>query len=127
MIFVIITSVVYKYVNKKVKLNINNIKRIDVIKLPVPPKKKVVTKKEDIVEIINFINSIQLLEEINDPVKGWIYTINIYNNSNNTNNTIEFLGDKINIYNKWYKINDNNLEKLRKIYKDLNYEQASFP
>ncbi|MCW6086527.1 hypothetical protein [Clostridium sporogenes] len=95
--------------------------------MPVPPKKKVVTKKEDIVEIINFINSIQLLEEINDPVKGWIYTINIYNNSNNTNNTIEFLGDKINIYNKWYKINDNNLEKLRKIYKDLNYEQASFP
>ncbi|EJO5349128.1 hypothetical protein NRP93_003285, partial [Clostridium botulinum] len=114
---------VYKFFHEKIKINTNNVKQIEIIRLPSPPKKKVVTNKQDISKIINFINSIKLLKKINDPIKGWVYSIKIANKSNYN---IDFLGDKININGTWYEIDSSKLNELDSIYKELNYKEISF-
>lgn len=122
-IFLVTVLLVYKFFHEKIKINTNNVKQIEIIRLPSPPKKKVVTNKQDISKIINFINSIKLLKKINDPIKGWVYSIKIANKSNYN---IDFLGDKININGTWYEIDSSKLNELDSIYKELNYKEISF-
>lgn len=123
LILLIICLLIYNLFSKKIKITTNDVKQITIIKLPSPPKKKIITNKKDISKIINFINSIKLLKKINDPIKGWVYSIKFENKSNYN---IDFLGDKININGTWYEIDSSKLNELDSIYKELNYKEISF-
>ncbi|WMJ81006.1 hypothetical protein RBU49_01765 [Clostridium sp. MB40-C1] len=77
-IFLICLLCFYRNHNKdltRLCLNENSIKEISLAKLPVPPRKKVLSEKEDLKKIIDFVNSIKLMKKINQPFKGWVYLI----------------------------------------------------
>lgn len=117
----------YKSYNKTpntININENSISELSIAKLPVPPKKKVLSQKKDIKKIVQFVNSIKLTKKLDEPFKGWTYLINIKGKDNSY--TISFLGDKINVNNTWYEIDSDVINTLDSIYKHLDYKKEDF-
>lgn len=86
----------YKSYNKPpntISINENSISELSIARLPVPPKKKILSQRKDIKKIVQFVNSIKLTKKLDEPFKGWTYLINIKGKDNSY--TISFLGDKL--------------------------------
>ena len=117
----------YKSYNKPpntISINENSISELSIARLPVPPKKKILSQRKDIKKIVQFVNSIKLTKKLDEPFKGWTYLINIKGKDNSY--TISFLGDKINVNNTWYEIDSDIINSLDSIYKDLDCKEEDF-
>ncbi|MCB2291055.1 hypothetical protein LGK97_15065 [Clostridium sp. CS001] len=104
-------------------INPEETESITITTLPSPPKIKIIDKKEDIKEIITFINSIKLEETKHDNIKGWVILIAT---KGKNNHSLSFLGSLIHIDGKWYTTNKDELSKLRTLYNDLDYKEIPF-
>lgn len=117
----------YKSYNKPpntISINENSISELSIARLPVPPKKKILSQRKDIKKIVQFVNSIKLTKKLDEPFKGWTYLINIKGKDNSY--TISFLGDKVNVNNTWYEIDSDIINSLDSIYKDLDCKEEDF-
>lgn len=86
---------------------------------------KSIDNKLDIENIISFINDIQK-EEIQSQTLGeWDFLIQT--NGVESNHTIIIENDIMNIDNKWYKIDSEEINNFKSIYNDLNYDENSIP
>ena len=86
---------------------------------------KSVDNKVDIEKIISFINDIPK-EEIQQQTLGeWDFLIQT--NGVESNYTIIIKNDIMNIDNKWYKINSEEINNFKDMYNDLNYDENSIP
>lgn len=86
---------------------------------------KSVDNKIDIENIISFINDIPK-EEIQQQALGeWDFLIQT--NGVESNHTIIIKDDIMNIDNKWYKINSEEVNNFKSMYNDLNYDENSIP
>ena len=86
---------------------------------------KSVDNKIDIEMIISFINDI-LKEEIQKQTLGeWDFLIQT--NGVESNHTIIIKNDIMNIDNKWYKINSEEVNNFKSMYNNLNYDENSIP
>ena len=75
--------------------------------------------------IISFINDI-LKEEIQKQTLGeWDFLIQT--NGVESNHTIIIKNDIMNIDNKWYKINSEEVNNFKSMYNNLNYDENSIP
>lgn len=106
--------------SKNTTLSLNNTKSITIATLPSPPKKKYVTRKTDIKKIIDFVNSMSKKEIPKKNVYGWFISISTLGKEKHD---ISFAGTNLNIDDKWYEINNNELDKIIKLYKELDYEE----
>ena len=86
---------------------------------------KSVDNKIDIENIISFINDIHK-EEIQQQTLGeWDFIIQT--NGVESNHTIIIKDEIMNIDNKWYKIDSEEVNKFKSMYNDLNYDENSIP
>lgn len=86
---------------------------------------KSVDNKVDIEKIISFINDIPK-EEIQQQTLGeWDFLIQT--NGVESNYTIIIKNDIMNIDNKWYKIDSEEVNNFKSMYNDLNYDENSIP
>ena len=86
---------------------------------------KSVDNKLDIEKIISFINDIPR-EEIQKQTLGeWDFLIQT--NGLDSNHTIIIKNDIMNIDNKWYKVNSEEVNNFKYMYNDLNYDENSIP
>ena len=86
---------------------------------------KSVDNKIDIENIISFINDIPK-EEIQQQTLGeWDFLIQT--NGVESNHTIIIKNDIMNIDNKWYKIDSEEVNNFKSIYNNLNYDENSIP
>ncbi|MCB2307392.1 hypothetical protein LGL08_09565 [Clostridium estertheticum] len=111
--------------NTKGKFNINDVDTLKIITLPSPPKEKTITKKEDIKKVINLIISIKK-EPIKqkEDIKGWSIWIET---DGKEKHSICFFGEKVEIDNLWYKINNNDIDKIKNLYRELDYKEENYP
>lgn len=105
------------------KLSADNIDKIVFTKCT--GKQKIVTKNEDVAEIINYINSIEYKEAKEDNPNSWAYYIKIIN-KDNTFTEIKFVISKISYNKNWFKGNASIINHLDKLYKNLEYQEISF-
>lgn len=126
---VIITVLVLVGIGIAYKVNSKDITQIDNKKvtsisikvMPSPPKQKVIDNKNDIDKIIKHINSIKLKEKKRELYKGWEINISILGEENYD---ISFIGEYININGTEYKVSKDEIEKLRRLYDSLNYDET---
>lgn len=86
---------------------------------------KSIDNKIDIENIISFINDIHK-EEIQQQTLGeWDFIIQT--NGVESNHTIIIKDEIMNIDNKWYKIDSEEVNKFKSMYNDLNYDENSIP
>ena len=86
---------------------------------------KSVDNKVDIEKIISFINDISK-EEIQKQTLGeWDFLIQT--NGVESNHTIIIKNDILNIDNKWYKIDSEEVSNFKSMYNDLNYDENNIP
>ena len=86
---------------------------------------KSVDNKVDIEKIISFINDIPK-EEIQKQTLGeWDFLIQT--NGVESNHTIIIKNHIMNIDNKWYKINSEDVNEFKSMYNDLNYDENNIP
>ena len=122
-IIVLITIGLTNKVNSK-DLSVIDKSKVDSIcikVLPSPPKQKIIDKEEDINKVIKEINSIKVKDKKVDIYKGWEINISILGEDNYD---ISFAGEYININGIQYKTEKNEIEELRKLYENLNYEET---
>jgi len=105
----------------KKKLFTDNIDKIEFNKCT--GKQKIVTRSEDITEVINYINSIDFVEAKEDNPNSWAYYIKIIN-KDSTCTEIKFVVNKISYNNSWYKGNSSIINYLDKLYKELEYPES---
>lgn len=86
-------------------------------------KYKVIDKKEDIENVINFINNIYGEETESKSINDWNFLIQT--NGVDSDHSIIIEGDIMNIDEEWYKIDSQEVEKLKDIYNELNYEEKN--
>ena len=86
---------------------------------------KSIDNKIDIENIISFINDIHK-EEIQQQTLGELDFI-IQTNGVESNHTIIIKDEIMNIDNKWYKIDSEEVNKFKSMYNDLNYDENSIP
>jgi len=103
----------YKSESKIAASDTNNIK---LTALPSPPKVKTISKKEDIEKVISFINSIDKKVILPSGEKGWEFYIQT---KGNKEHSITFIGNRMKIDLVWYKINIDELKRMREIYNEL--------
>lgn len=110
-------------VNSKVITQIDNKKvtSISIKVMPSSPKQKVIDNKNDIDKIIKHINSIKVKEQKQELYKGWKINISILGEENYD---ISFIGEYIDINGIQYKVSKEEIEKLRRLYDSLNYEET---
>ncbi len=109
--------------NTKGKFNINDVDNLKIITLPSPPKEKTITKKEDIKKVIDLINSIKKEHIKQNDKNGWSILIKI---EGKEKHSICFSGGKVEIDNLWYKINNNDIDKIEKLYHELDYKEDKY-
>ncbi|GAA0083947.1 hypothetical protein UT300007_03860 [Clostridium sp. CTA-7] len=115
-------GIAYK-VNSKGITQINNKKvtSISIKLMPSSPKQKVIDNKNDIDKIIKHINSIKVKEKKQEPYKGWEINISILGEENCD---ISFVGEYINVNGTQYRVSKDEIEKLRRLYDSLNYDET---
>lgn len=103
----------------------NNINKIIVKNIVDGNTYKSVDNKVDIEKIISFINNIPK-EEIQKQTLGeWDFLIQT--NGVESNHTIIIKNDILNIDNKWYKIDSQEVSNFKSMYNDLNYDENNIP
>ena len=120
LIFVIILTLC----GSKTQLNSEKISSIRIQALPSPPKFKDIDKKEDIERIATFLNDLPK-EEIKDDGRNW-WQFFIEVNEIGSTYYVSFLGDRLYIDKKCYKIDDKVLNEFRELYNSLQYEEKSY-
>lgn len=103
----------------------SNINKIIVKNLVDGNTYKSVDNKIDIENIISFINDIHG-KEIQQQILGELDFI-IQTNGVESNHTIIIKDEIMNIDNKWYKIDSEEVNKFKSMYNDLNYDENSIP
>jgi hypothetical protein len=93
-----------------------DINSMTITALPSPPKVKLIDKKYDIEKVILFINSIDKKVIMFNGSKGWEFNIQI---KGKKEHTIMFVGDRMKIDGIWYKINTDEIKKLRELYNNI--------
>lgn len=116
LIFVIILTLC----GSKTQLNSEKISSIRIQALPSPPKFKDIDKKEDIERIATFLNDLPKEEIKDDGRNGWQFFIEV--NEIGSTYYVSFLGDRLYIDKKCYKIDDKVLNEFRELYNSLQYE-----
>lgn len=102
-------------------INYNNITKVIIKETFESNTYKAIDKKNDIENVIGFINNISK-EEINkQTLDDWDFLIQT--NGVDSNHSIIVRNDIMNIDNKWYKINGEEVNKLKSMYNDLNYNE----
>ena len=86
---------------------------------------KSVDNKIDIENIISFINDIHGKEIQQQTLGEWDFIIQT--NGVESNHTIIIKDEIMNIDNKWYKIDSEEVNKFKSMYNDLNYDENSIP
>ena len=120
LIFVIILTLC----GSKTQLNSEKISSIRIQALPSPPKFKDIDKKEDIERIATFLNDLPKEEVKDDGRNGWQFFIEV--NEIGSTYYVSFLGDRLYIDKKCYKIDDKVLNEFRELYNSLQYEEKSY-
>ncbi|MDB2115809.1 hypothetical protein [Clostridium paraputrificum] len=120
LIFVIILTLC----GSKTQLNSEKISSIRIQALPSPPKFKDIDKKEDIERIASFLNDLPKEEIKDDGRNGWQFFIEV--NEIGSTYYVSFLGDRLYIDKKCYKIDDKVLNEFRELYNSLQYEEKSY-
>ena len=106
-------------------IDYNNINKIIVKNIVDGNTYKSVDNKVDIEKIISFINDIPK-EEIQKQTLGeWDFLIQT--NGVESNHTIIIKNDILNIDNKWYKIDSEEVSNFKSMYNDLNYDENNIP
>lgn len=103
----------------------SNINKIIVKNLVDGNTYKSIDNKIDIENIISFINDIHG-KEIQQQTLGELDFI-IQTNGVESNHTIIIKDEIMNIDNKWYKIDSEEVNKFKSMYNDLNYDENSIP
>lgn len=103
----------------------NNINKIIVKNIIDGNTYKSVDNKVDIEKIISFINDIPKVEIQQQTLGEWDFLIQT--NGVESNYTIIIKNDIMNIDNKWYKINSEEVNNFKDMYNDLNYDENSIP
>ena len=88
-------------------------------------KYKIIDKKEDIENVINFINDISGEKIESKSINDWNFLIQT--SGVDSNHSIIIEGNTMNVDEEWYKIDSQNVEKLKDIYNKLNYEEKVIP
>lgn len=109
--------------NTKEIININDVDNLKIITLPSPPKEKTITKKEDIKKVINLINSIKKEHIKQNDYNGWVILIKT---DGKEKHSICFSGGRVEIDNLWYIINNNDIDKIKNLYNELNYKEGKY-
>ena len=86
---------------------------------------KSIDNKIDIENIIRFINDIHKEEIQQQNLGEWDFIIQT--NGVESNHTIIIKDEIMNIDNKWYKIDSEEVNKFKSMYNDLNYDENSIP
>ena len=120
LIFVIILTLC----GSKTQLHSEKISSIRIQALPSPPKFKDIDKKEDIERIATFLNDLPKEEIKDDGRNGWQFFIEV--NEIGSTYYVSFLGDRLYIDKKCYKIDDKVLNEFRELYNSLQYEEKSY-
>ena len=120
LIFVIILTLC----GSKTQLNSEKISSIRIQALPSPPKFKDIDKKEDIERIATFLNDLPKEEIKDDGRNGWQFFIEV--NEIGSTYYVSFLGDRLYIDKKCYKIDDKVLNEFKELYNSLQYEEKSY-
>ncbi|MDS0527108.1 hypothetical protein NNC19_15560 [Clostridium sp. SHJSY1] len=108
-------------IDKNITLDLTP-KSISIIKTGNPVRKKVITSKEDMEKVKNFVESIHLEKKIKDQIKGWSYSIDI-TNANNTNVSLT-IGLCVSYGDSQYTFDSSLCEKFDDIYNELNYPEV---
>ncbi|WP_411170008.1 hypothetical protein ACH36K_05810 [Clostridium sp. MB05] len=127
---VIITVLILVGIGIAYKVNSKDITQIDNKKvtsisikvMPSSPKQKVIDNKSDIDKIIKHINSIKVKEKKQELYKGWEINISILGEENYD---ISFIGECIDVNGIQYKVSKDEIEKLRRLYDSLNYDETN--
>lgn len=85
-----------------------------------PPKMKKVTKKKDMEEIINFLNTLDYNATKQVNTTEPLLSIEV---KGQLNCSLIFVDNLVKINGTWYEINDNTLIELRNIYNNLQYDE----
>ena len=103
----------------------NNINKIIIKNIVDGNIYKSIDNKIDIERIISFINDIPK-EEIQEQIlEEWEFLIQT--NGMESNHTIIIKNDIMNIDNKWYKIDSEEVNSFKAMYNALNYDENSIP
>lgn len=103
----------------------NNINKIIIKNIVGGNIYKSIDNKIDIKRIISFINDIPK-EEIQEQIlEEWEFLIQT--NGMESNHTIIIKNDIMNIDNKWYKIDSEEVNSFKAMYNALNYDENSIP
>ena len=127
-IFIVAITIIFVIIltlcGSKTQLNSEKISSIRIQALPSPPKFKDIDKKEDIERIATFLNDLPKEEIKDDGRNGWQFFIEV--NEIGSTYYVSFLGDRLYIDKKCYKIDDKVLNEFRELYNSLQYEEKSY-
>lgn len=103
------------------KLNADSIRQIEFISLPSPPKKKIITQKEDIQKIVSVFNELNLTPRI--PISNPAGT-SVWINTSGEQQTyqITMTASIVQINALSYRCNEDAAEKMRILYRN-DYQQ----
>ena len=88
-------------------------------------KYKAISKREDIEKVINFINDISREKTESQSINDWDFLIQT--SGVDSNHSIILQGNIMNIDESWFKIDSQDIEKLKDMYNDLNYKEENIP
>lgn len=85
-----------------------------------PPKMKKITKKNDLEEIINFLNTLDYNTTKQVHTSESLLSIEV---EGELHCSLIFADNLVRINGTWYEVNDNTLIELRNIYNNLQYDE----
>ena len=85
-----------------------------------PPRGKNIYNKEDVIKIVDYINSIKVKDEKQKVYKGWEINIKL---TGEENYDISFIDNYININGIQYTTSNKAIDKIRILYDSMNYEE----
>ena len=101
-------------------LRADDIYNITIESISTQTKYKEVTKKEDINNIVNFINTMPIYEVINENINSVQYSIKIHGV---TDHIYSFNDDIMGVDGIYYRTVEKEISELNELYNNLNYEE----
>ena len=106
-------------------IDYNNINKVIIKFMDNINKYKTIDKRDDIRQVIDFINYTSKKEIEKQDINNWDFLIQT--NGIGLNHNIIIKDDIMIIDDKWYKIDLNDNERLKNVYNDLNYNEKDIP
>lgn len=103
----------------------NNINKIIIKSLENDNTYKSIDNKNDITNIMDFINSIMQVEITQQSIDEWDFLIET--NGVDSNHFIIIKDEMMSVDDRWYKIDSVDVEKFKDIYEELNYTKVEIP